>query len=73
MAETIYQAGTENRALDIINLDRLEAEAAKVIPAGAFGYIQGGAGDEWTMRRNRESFDRRQIAPRVLADLEKPD
>lgn len=73
MSGTSYQAGTENRALDIINLDRLEAEAAKIIPAGAFGYIQGGAGDEWTMRRNREAFDHRQIAPRVLADLEKPD
>lgn len=73
MSETTYQAGTENRELDIINLDRLEAEAAKIIPTGAFGYIQGGAGDEWTMRRNRESFDHRQIAPRVLADLEKPD
>lgn len=69
---TGYQAPNVEKELDMVNLDRLENEAAKVIPAGAFGYIQGGAGDEWTMRRNRAAFDEVQIAPRVLADLEKP-
>ena len=68
-----YEAGTADRELRIINLDSLEEEASRVIPEGAFGYISGGAGDEWTMRRNREAFDSRQIVPRVLSCLEKPD
>lgn len=72
MVET-YQAGNADKELEIVNLNALEAEAAKVIPPGAFGYIRGGAGDEWTMRRNQEAFNRKQIIPRVLADLEKPD
>ena len=68
-----YLASKADQPLEVINLDRLEEEAGRIIPAGAFGYIQGGAGDEWTMKRNRAAFDDVQIVPRVLADLEKPD
>lgn len=68
-----YQASSADKELEITNLALLEKEAEKIIPKGAFGYISGGAGDEWTMRRNAESFNFRQIQPRVLADLEKPD
>lgn len=68
-----YKASHAEKELDIINLASLEAEAEKIIPKGAFGYISGGAGDEWTLRRNIECFNTRQIQPRVLADLEKPD
>ena len=72
MSET-YKASTANQDLEILNLNSLEQQAAQIIPKGAFGYISGGAGDEWTMRRNQEAFNSRQIIPRVLADLEKPD
>lgn len=68
-----YQASTADRELQIINLNLLEQQAAKVIPPGAFGYIQGGAGDEYTMRENQEAFKCKAIVPRVLADLEHPD
>lgn len=68
-----YKASNADNELNIVNLASLEAEAAKIIPKGAFGYISGGAGDEWTMRRNVEAFNDRSIKPRVLADLEKPD
>ncbi|MCK1651577.1 alpha-hydroxy-acid oxidizing protein [Bradyrhizobium sp. 149] len=44
----------------------MEQKAAKVIPEGGFGYIAGGAGDEWTLRENRAAFERKQIMPRVL-------
>lgn len=71
MAE--YIASDADKELHIVNLKSLEDEARKIIPQGAFGYIQGGAGDEWTMRRNEAAFEDRRIAPRVLADLEKPD
>ncbi|WP_346657581.1 alpha-hydroxy-acid oxidizing protein [Bradyrhizobium sp. 149] len=36
------------------------------MPEGGFGYIAGGAGDEWTLRENRAAFERKQIMPRVL-------
>lgn len=68
-----YRASSANQELAIINLNQLEQQAAQVIPKGAFGYIQGGAGDEWTMRHNQLAFEKKCIIPRVLADLEHPD
>jgi lactate oxidase len=61
-----YKASPEVTSLELLNLIEIEDLAAKVIPKGGFGYIAGGAGDEWTMRQNRSAFDRRQIMPRVL-------
>ena len=54
------------KALELIDLIDIEQRASRVIPKGGFGYIAGGAGDEWTMRENRTAFERRQIMPRVL-------
>ena len=68
-----YLANDLVRELRIIDLTELEREAARVIGKGAMGYIRGGAGDEWTMRRNTACFDERPILPRVLASLAKPD
>ena len=68
-----YEASTAEKDLDIINLDILEKETAKAMEKGAYGYVQGGAGEEWTMRRNREAFNDTVIVPRVLANLENPD
>jgi lactate oxidase len=64
-----YKAGTDVRALDLIDLLDIEQRAAQVIPKGGFGYIAGGAGDEWTMRDNRTAFERKQIMPRVLTGM----
>jgi isopentenyl diphosphate isomerase/L-lactate dehydrogenase-like FMN-dependent dehydrogenase len=36
-------------------------------PAFAFGYLEGGAEDEVTMRRNRDAFRDIVFSPRVLA------
>jgi lactate 2-monooxygenase len=44
-----------------------EARAAEMLEPGPFGYIAGGAGDEATMRANREAFERRRLRPRMLA------
>ncbi|CAK7038045.1 MAG: 4-hydroxymandelate oxidase [Desulfovibrio sp.] len=68
-----YQASMADMELDIINLDILEQEAAEIMEKGAYGYVQGGAGEEWTMRRNREALNEKNIVPRVLANLENPD
>ncbi len=43
-----------------------EARAQEALEPGAFGYIAGGAGDELTMRANREAFARRRLRPRML-------
>jgi lactate 2-monooxygenase len=43
-----------------------EARAAATLEPGPFGYIAGGAGEEGTMRANREAFERRRLRPRML-------
>ncbi len=68
-----YKANDIVNEPDIIDIPLLEKEAAKVIPSGGFGYIRGGAGDEWTMWENTLAFEHKQIMPRVLASVEKPD
>lgn len=61
-----YQAPTEIKKIEIINLRELEAAAQKIIPAGGFGYISSAAGDEWTKRENEAAYKRLTIAPRYL-------
>lgn len=51
------------------NIDDLRTLAFKKLPAPLFHYIDGGADDEWTMRRNREAFDDYQLIPNYLADI----
>src|SRR2546429_4493748 len=51
-------------------LSDLEEAAAKKADRAAWAYIQGGAGEEWTMKANREAFHRRTLRPRVLVDVE---
>ncbi len=47
--------------------------ARRRLPAAAFGYLEGGAEDEWTLRRNREAFGEVGLVPRVLRDVSQPD
>jgi isopentenyl diphosphate isomerase/L-lactate dehydrogenase-like FMN-dependent dehydrogenase len=51
-------------------LNDLEEAASKKTDKSAWAYIQGGAGEEWTLRANREAFHRRTLRPRVLVDVE---
>ena len=71
--EQKYNAPNEVKSLNIINIKDLEIQASKIIPKGGFEYIQGGAGDEWTLKENTYSFEKKQIVPRVLQNLENPD
>ena len=59
--------------IKIINLYELEKEASKMISKGAFGYVEGGAEDEVTLRGNTSSFDKKQILPNGLTGLEAVD
>ena len=53
----------------LLNVRDYEAEAAKRLEPGAYGYYAGGAGDEATLRDNVEAFSRWQLRPRVLVDV----
>lgn len=68
-----YEQSDREKHIKVVDLESLEAEAQKIIPTGAFGYISGGSEDEWTLRQNRKSFTHKQIYPRVLTDVEKPE
>jgi isopentenyl diphosphate isomerase/L-lactate dehydrogenase-like FMN-dependent dehydrogenase len=50
-----------------VGVDDWETLAAEKLESGPFGYIAGGAGNESTLRANREAFERRRLRPRMLA------
>jgi isopentenyl diphosphate isomerase/L-lactate dehydrogenase-like FMN-dependent dehydrogenase len=50
-----------------VGADAWEARAHEVLEPGPFGYIAGGAGNESTLRANREAFERRRLRPRMLS------
>ncbi|TML44968.1 MAG: alpha-hydroxy-acid oxidizing protein [Actinobacteria bacterium] len=53
----------------LLTVDDAERLAEQVVPTDAWGYIAGGAGDERTMRWNREAFSRCRLRYRVLIDV----
>jgi isopentenyl diphosphate isomerase/L-lactate dehydrogenase-like FMN-dependent dehydrogenase len=53
----------------LLTLDDAERLAEDVISAEAWSYIVGGAGDERTLRWNREAFSRYRLRYRVLVDV----
>lgn len=55
------------------NLVELEELARGRLEPGAFDYIAGGAGDEVSVRRNRDDWDRVTLRPRVLVDVSNVD
>lgn len=57
------------RALSIADLRRM---ARRRLPRAVFEFIDGGAGDEITLKDNRAAFERRRIIPRVLVDVSAP-
>ena len=50
-------------------MDDADDDLIARIGAGAYGYFAGGAGDEITLRANRESRSGIQLLPRVLVDV----
>jgi L-lactate dehydrogenase (cytochrome) len=53
----------------LLTIDDLRAAARRRLPRTVFDYVDGGAGDEITVRRNRDGFDRYALRPRVLTDV----
>lgn len=68
-----YKQNENEKKLNVLNLDQLEKQAKEIIPTGGFGYISGGSEDEWTLRENRRAFTHKQIVPRALTNIEKPE
>jgi L-lactate dehydrogenase (cytochrome) len=58
------------RCHDIADLRRA---ARRRLPGPVFGYIDGAADDEITLRANRAALRRWQFRPRVLRDVSEPD
>ncbi|HEV2450546.1 MAG TPA: alpha-hydroxy acid oxidase [Streptosporangiaceae bacterium] len=51
------------------DVEDLRAIARRRLPRGCFDYIDGGAEDELTLRRNIAAFGRAEFRPRVLRDV----
>ena len=58
---------------DMLNVFDFEAVARTKVPKSTFDYITPGADNEWTLRRNREMFEKILLRPRVLTDVSKLD
>ena len=56
-----------------ITIEELHAIARRRLPAFALEYLEGGAEDEVTLRRNRQAFERIAFVPRTLSDVSKRD
>jgi isopentenyl diphosphate isomerase/L-lactate dehydrogenase-like FMN-dependent dehydrogenase len=52
----------------IVNIEDLRKRARRRLPRAVFDFIDGGAEDETTLRRNRTAFDRLTFRPRVMVD-----
>ena len=58
---------------DCHNFSDFRKLAKKKLPSPIFHYIDGGADDESTLRRNTESFNDCDLVPNILASVGKPD
>jgi L-lactate dehydrogenase (cytochrome) len=56
------------RALTIEDLRRI---ARRQLPRAVFDFVEGGAGDEQSVARNRAAFERLLFQPRILVDVSK--
>ena len=58
---------------ELINLFDYEERAKELLPRGVFDFIDAGAFDEITTRRNRKALDRICLRPRFLMDVSEVD
>lgn len=50
-----------------VGLEDWVARAAETLGRNQFDWIEGGAGEEWTLKANRDAFERWRLRPRMLA------
>ena len=58
---------------DCYNFEDFRKLAKKKLPSPIFNYIDGGADDEITLRRNSEAFDNCDLVPNILNNVGEPD
>ena len=58
---------------DCHNFGDFRKLAKKKLPSPIFHYIDGGADDETTLKRNTDSFNECDLVPNILASVGKPD
>ena len=58
---------------ELVNVFEFEPVAKSKLPKNSYDFIAGGVDDEWTLRRNREAFQRYLLRPRMLVDVSKLD
>jgi len=58
---------------DCYNFEDFRKLAKKKLPSPIFHYVDGGADDEVTLRRNTDAFDNCDLVPNVLASVGTPD
>ena len=58
---------------DCHNFSDFRKLAKKKLPSPIFHYIDGGADDEVTLKRNTDAFNDCDLVPNVLASVGKPD
>ena len=58
---------------DCYNIEDFKKLAKKNLPSPIFHYIDGGADDETTLKRNTESFAKCDLIPNILASVGEPD
>ena len=58
---------------DCHNFNDFRLLAKKKLPSPIFHYIDGGADDEITLKRNTKAFEKCDLIPNVLAGVDKPD
>ena len=55
------------------NISDLRKRAKRKLPKPMFDYIDGGADDEWSLRRNTDAFDDYELLPNYLKNIEAID
>lgn len=66
----IYLSGLRGRKPVVpVDMHKLEERAREYMSPEGFAYVAGGAGNESTMRANRDAFERWRILPRMLRDV----
>jgi L-lactate dehydrogenase (cytochrome)/(S)-mandelate dehydrogenase len=73
LSRTVMNARLDARLARAINIADLRLIAQQRLPRAVFEFIDGGAGDEITLRENRAAFDRTMLRPRILNDVSQPD
>src|SRR3954452_20172129 len=58
---------------EIYNVMEFETVARTRMLKQAYDYVAGGVDDEWTLKRNRDGFQRIIFRPRMLVDVSKLD